>query len=255
MKSLSLIFGLAIAISTALWSHSALAQNAHSWVSNTGLDTNPCTLAQPCATFVAAYDVTNAGGEIICLNPGIFYSSTTTPFTIGHSLKIRCKGVHAGIDGEIVVAAGPTDKVVLNGLTIGAQGFPNCVQFNSGAFLYIFDSSLGGSSFCVRANSTTPNARVFIKGSTISGASQAGVLVNPAGSTVNIVSIVDSLLDSNGPIAVSLTTPGAILGLQSSILNGSPAAISLSGGASAYTVGGTNSVNGTFTFNGTIPLN
>jgi hypothetical protein len=130
------------------------------------------------------------------------------------------------------------------------------VRVNSGGFVYIIDSTIAnGYTNGVKLQSSTLNSRVFIKNSTFQGNTSSGVIVQPPGSTVNIVSVIDSLIDSSGPTAIQLTTSGAILGLQRSVLNGSPTAISLLNGANAFTVGGTNSVNGTFTFTGTIPLN
>jgi hypothetical protein len=238
-------------------SASALPGNSQSWVSPFGNDAAACTAAAACATLGVAIAATAAGGTVNCGSSGNFYPFQNT-LTITKSITINCKGVIAVFEGQIVVAAGATDKVVIQGLSMdGACNVCGAgVQVNSGGFVYIIDTTISnGYINGVRLLSTTPNARVFIQNSTIQGSFTSGVSVAPGGSTVNIVSIVNSLIDSNGSFAVKLAGAGAILGLQSSILNGSPAAISLSNGAQAYTVGGTNSVNGTFTFTGTIPLN
>jgi hypothetical protein len=45
---------------------------ANTWVSGVGDDTNPCTYADPCATFAQAISETAPGGEVDVLDPGDF---------------------------------------------------------------------------------------------------------------------------------------------------------------------------------------
>jgi hypothetical protein len=256
MKSLCIIFSFAFAALFSLAPQSASAQNLRSWVAGNGADNGVCTFSNPCATFGGAVAATAAGGTINCANSGSY--STPIGFTISKSITISCRGVAAGVDGAISISAGATDKVVLEGLLIDEHQILglNAITINSGGFVYLIDSTVqGAAGNGVLLQSTTPNARLFIQNSRIQGNAASGVTVSPAGSTVNILSVIDSLIDSNGPTGIKLTSSGAILGLQRSVLNGSPAAISLSNGANAFTVGGTNSVNGTFSFTGTIPLN
>src|SRR5262245_42597690 len=47
----------------------ATAQPARVFVAAQGLDTNPCTFAQPCRSFQKAHDTVAAGGEINALDP------------------------------------------------------------------------------------------------------------------------------------------------------------------------------------------
>ena len=47
----------------------AEAQPTRVFVAAQGLDTNPCTFAQPCRTFQKAHDTVAAGGEIDVLDP------------------------------------------------------------------------------------------------------------------------------------------------------------------------------------------
>jgi hypothetical protein len=238
-------------------SASALPGNSQSWVSPFGNDAAACTAAAACATLGVAIAATAAGGTVNCGSSGNFYPFQNT-LTITKSITINCKSVLSVFEGQITVAAGPTDRVVIQGLSMdGSCGtWVDGVRVNSGGFVYIIDSTIAnGYTNGVKLQSSTLNSRVFIKNSTFQGNTSSGVIVQPPGSTVNIVSVIDSLIDSSGPTAIQLTTSGAILGLQRSVLNGSPTAISLLNGANAFTVGGTNSVNGTFTFTGTIPLN
>jgi hypothetical protein len=192
-----------------------------------------------------------------CLNSGYYGSPSGLSLVINSSMTINCKGLVATINALVIDAAG-TDKIVLEGLYFDGNGTSaSGIDIGRVGFVYIIDSTIRNYTDAgVFFNGTTQNARLFIQNSTISGNGNSGVkVVPPSAITTNILSVVGSMIDSNGPTAIKLDGPLAILGLQNSILNGSPAAISLSNGAQAYTVGKTNSVNGTFTFTGTIPLN
>jgi len=95
----------------------AAAQATRTWVSGVGLDTNPCTRTAPCATFAFALTQTAAGGQINVLDPGAFGGVSIT-----QSITISAVGVEGGVSvlntNGIVLAAGPNDVVVLEGLDI-----------------------------------------------------------------------------------------------------------------------------------------
>src|SRR5438309_6023399 len=95
----------------------AHAQATRTWVSGVGDDANPCSRTAPCKTFAGAISKTAASGEINCLDPGGFGAVTITK-----ALSIRCVGVEAGVlvsgTNGIVVQAGTTDNVMLEGLDI-----------------------------------------------------------------------------------------------------------------------------------------
>src|SRR5689334_19511287 len=111
-----------IAALLASVAHDALAASQRTFVASTGVDTHPCTLAQPCRTFGAALAQTSAHGEIIVID-----SAGYGPVTINKSVSIVAPpGIYAGLtvfsgDG-ITVNAGASDTVVLRGLTINGQG-------------------------------------------------------------------------------------------------------------------------------------
>ena len=125
-----------MAMSFALAS-AAQATAARTWVSSAGLDGNTSTNCQrtaPCKTFVGAYSVTQAGGEIVALDVAGY-----GPLTITGPVSI------VGLEGGIVtvttgtvgftITAGPTDVVVLRNLQISATaGSSNTtgIQVNSG---------------------------------------------------------------------------------------------------------------------------
>jgi hypothetical protein len=80
-------FGLAlISAITAVIGAPAHAQNGsltRSFVSSSGVDGNPCTIIQPCATFARAYTMVSTNGIVAALDPGKYGSLTiASPVTI-----------------------------------------------------------------------------------------------------------------------------------------------------------------------------
>jgi hypothetical protein len=113
------------------------AQATRTWVSGVGDDANPCSRTAPCKTFAGAISKTAAGGEIDALDPGGFGAVTITKsiFIDGGS---ALAGVLVSGTNGIVVAAGPTDTVVLKNLDINGLGSStgtagiNGIEFLSG---------------------------------------------------------------------------------------------------------------------------
>jgi hypothetical protein len=65
----------------------AHAQPLRVYVSGFGLDTNPCTVTQPCRTFQQAHNTAAANGEIDVIDP-----SGYGPITITHGISIQAHG-------------------------------------------------------------------------------------------------------------------------------------------------------------------
>ena len=64
------IFIAALALAAVLPAIPAQATSlTRTFVSSAGMDTNPCTITQPCATFARAYTLTLANGIIAALDP------------------------------------------------------------------------------------------------------------------------------------------------------------------------------------------
>ena len=129
--------------------------------------------------------------------------------TITKAITIRSDHIEAGVlvsgTNGIVVAAGPTDSVILEGLDIDGVGAGlNGVNFISGAQLYVIKCAIRRFTQAgVNVASTTTNARAFINDSIINlnntGGASAGV--NIQGNS-NIVSILNTVIDNNGNIAI-----------------------------------------------------
>jgi hypothetical protein len=110
-------------IVTALASMSAHAQPTRVFVSGLGLDTNPCSVTQPCRTFQQAYNTVAANGEIQVLDPAGY-----GPLTITHGISIQGHGFGGSGLGicstcaAITISVTTSDPVTLNGLVLDGGG-------------------------------------------------------------------------------------------------------------------------------------
>src|SRR5437870_5965018 len=85
----------------------AQAQNPRTWVSGVGDDLSPaCSRTAPCKTFAAAIAVTNAGGEINCVDSGGFGT-----LTIIKAITVSCEVGTAGILGT---GGGSSVAIIIN---------------------------------------------------------------------------------------------------------------------------------------------
>jgi hypothetical protein len=136
---------VAIVLGVVLHAGFAQAQSDRTWVSHSGDDANTCAAASPCLTFAGAYAKTSAGGEIDVLDGGDF-----GPLQISHALTVANDGAGTAAitpagAAAIVVTAGPTDAVVLRGLTLHALNSPVAgVLFDTGASVRIDHCTIEG---------------------------------------------------------------------------------------------------------------
>src|SRR5438477_50162 len=134
MKSLFNMFAVFVVLLAC--STLAQAQATRTWVSGVGDDANPCSRTAPCKTFAGAISKTAGGGEINVLDPGGF-GAVTINKSITISSTFEAGVLVSGTNG-IIIIAGPTDTVVLEGLDIEGLGTGlNGVRFDSGALLVI----------------------------------------------------------------------------------------------------------------------
>jgi hypothetical protein len=179
----------------------AAATLQRTFVASTGNDANSCSIAAPCRGFTRAITQTSAGGEVIVLD-----SAGYGAVTITQSVSIIAPaGVYGGIsvfsDDGITVAAGPTDKVVLRGLTINGQGGINGIHVTSGNETYIEDCTVGNLGF----------AGILINGGTAVHIARTVARSNAHGvfadlSTATTLTLTDSVLTNN--IANGFTAGG-----------------------------------------------
>jgi hypothetical protein len=242
----SVLLSIASAILLTLLAMPAHAQATRTWVSGVGDDANPCSRTAPCKTFAGAISKTQAGGEINCLDPGGFGAITITK-----SITLFCEGVSNGgvlVAGTnaINVAAGATDKVVLDGLDIeglrgaGTPGI-NGVSITSGGAVYIIHCSIRDfSQSGINVASTTVKTRVFIKDSFIEN---NGSGVNVQGNAAATV-ISNTLIDGSDTFDAQATRGDTVALIRSTLTN-SPTGLNLMTGAVGILVGPSNVIEGT----------
>lgn len=227
------------------------AQATRTWVSGVGDDANPCSRTAPCKTFAGAISKTASQGEINVIDPGGFGAVTITK-----AITIRSDHVEAGVlvsgTNGIVVSAGPTDTVVLNGLDLDGVGTGlNGVNVISGATTYIINCAIRRfTQNGVNVVSSTTGSRVVIKDSAIS---LNGGGVNVQGNGVsNGVAVIDTLIDTNKNFGVQTNGTGNNVALASSVVAGGPVGISLLNGGTATSFGPSNVLAGSGTFTTTV---
>jgi hypothetical protein len=225
---------------------SARAQVQRTFVSGGGSDGNPCNRTAPCRTFGQAILGTSAGGEVIVLD-----SAGYGPFAITQAVSITAPpGVYAGIsvfsgDG-IDINAGPSDTVILRGLTINNQGssgsgivfnttgintggilrIESCIVsgfassgkggilFNGGGTLEVKDSALTGNYDGISvAPGGTGTAKAAIDNVRLEDNSSRGLVAHD----LSIVTVRNSLASGNGApgfFALSTVADGTQLNLE-----------------------------------------
>jgi len=199
MRIVLSLAALAVTLALPLTGSPAHAQNARSWVASFGSDGNPCTRAQPCATFAHALSQTNANGEINCVDQGDFGGLFITK-----SITIDCEDVQARLSASsgnvvVVVDAQPTDIVVLRGLDVSGT---SAVQMDFGIDVdepaivriekcVVHDTNFGGIR--IRSLNASQTTEVSISDTVVvnNGISQsgAGILITPqaAGNVMKVV--------------------------------------------------------------------
>lgn len=179
MKQRTTLLILIATVLAAAMSITAPAPAAtRTWIASNGLDTNPCTLAAPCATLQQAYSVTDAGGEINCLDAGSFGNG----LEITQSLTVSCEtgtaGVASAFFDDFIISTGPSDIVTLRGLDI-------------------IGSFVGSASTGIVLNGS--GGTVHIEKCLIHGFSSTGILVEQGGKTT--LTVTDTTLSDNGTTA------------------------------------------------------
>jgi hypothetical protein len=202
-------FAVGLALGVVLPAVSAQAQNARSFVSGHGLDSNACTLAAPCRTFQHAHDMTNASGEIDVLDRAGY-----GPVTINKAISIVNDGSIASVlvpsgGVGITINAMATDAISLRGLTIEGAGVGTTgIRFNSGKYLAVENCVIrhlngNGIEFFPSAASS-----FSASGSLVADNVFDGILVTPFG-TSDIKVIFDHVrTNNNGNAGILVSASG-----------------------------------------------
>lgn len=143
------------------------------FVSGTGSGT-ACTRTAPCASFLAAHDATDAGGQIICLDAGVF------PFaaTITKSITIDCSGTVGAVASAFRINA-PGGVVRLRGLSFRMDSVSNGVVFLDGAALFVENCTFTDNTASVGINfePRSGTAKLFVTNTTFMN--HEGIVIAP----------------------------------------------------------------------------
>jgi hypothetical protein len=248
----SILLALVCAMCVALFSMPANAQATRTWVSGVGDDANPCSRTAPCKTFAGSISKTAPGGEINCLDPGGFGALTITK-----AISIICgengeSGVLVSGTNGIVVQAGSTDHVILQGIDFEGLGTGlNGVLFNSGLALEIISCTIHDfTQNGVNVASSTAGARVLIKDTNISS-NTGGVNVQGAGGVTNIATIVNSFMLGNQNYDLQVTGGANFSGIANDTL---VTGLSIVGGGNILSFGPSSVIGGGTNPSSTLPF-
>ena len=265
MSIKKLALSLAVVAAICMAAQTGHAQNNRTFVSNTGVAGNTslgCSAASPCDTFANALSVTNAGGEINCLNNGDFEA-----VIISKAVTINCEGASSGgitassLTAIYVNTSGPVNLIGLdinganttggNGLLIQSSGvltIRNCKIHNfvtnggnGGAGIFFTPNSSGGNlvldhvlvadnSYGIIETSTTGAANTTVSNSNINNISSgAGIAVYVSGGTHAGATVEQTTLAFNGT-GLFAEGSGAVALLGGSTVVNNGTGVSNSGG-------------------------
>ena len=243
------VFGFALLSATAIVA-SAPAQAAGSltrtFVASTGVDSNPCTIAQPCATFQAAYNAVAANGIVAALDPGKY-----GPLNIYQPVTINGNGwaaITAPAQGTGISINAVLGNVTLNGLEIDGAGAAyygidytmyyggnlivnNCLLQN---FVEGNGYNGAGSGLAVIAEAQG-TANITVANTTFAYNGAAGIYYAGPTTYPNMNFIIDHVMaTANGSgidiVAASATGGSVLVAVSNSVLDNNGTGIALSGG-------------------------
>ena len=225
------------------------------FVSATGADTNPCTIALPCRSFAYALTLTDSGGEIVALNAAGYGA-----VAIDKSVTITTNsGFFAGIaasTGSAISVIAPGLNIVLRGLALNGIGATTGIAMSDAGTLTVENCIVSGFTgngisvtapatvrivdTIVRGNGTTAGDGIFVSGGStaslnnvkMSRNQRAGLAVNDNGAGTSTVSVVnsDSTANEYGFLAHRTSTGTARVAiLRSSAAGNSGAAVGVIG--------------------------
>jgi hypothetical protein len=247
-------------ILAALASLPAQAQPLRVFVSGQhGLDSNPCTVTQPCRTFQHAHDIAAANGEIDVLDPGGY-----GPLTITHGISVQAHGF-AGITqtcntcAAITISVTTSDPVSLNGLLLDGGGTGlNGINITSGPSVTILNSVVRHFAGGIVYGTSTNGSNLLVEDTVASDNTVTGIIINASGTnpkvTLNRITannnqfgvttvattttIVNSVLSNNG--VTGLQNDSGVTFLAKSVVSGNGTGVVVGGTVRSY---GDNYIN------------
>jgi len=237
-----------VAIVASAPAHAQNGTLTRSFVSSTGVDSNPCTITQPCATFAQAYTKIGANGIIAALDPGKY-----GPITIAGGVTINGNGwsaITAPIYGTGITINAGSDNVTLTGLEIDGAGdgydgivvnsagnltITNCVlkdfasgpnniaagiwmQPTSGTFIFTITNTTVSNVTYAGIFYQPPNGSAYTTGvidHVVVNKSFNGIFVDPvnASSSTTYIAISNSIVSNNSQNGINITAGSALVRL------------------------------------------
>jgi hypothetical protein len=170
-----------------------------------GLDTNPCTVTQPCRTFQQAFNTMRLNGEIDVLDPGGYGPLNIT----GGGINIQAHGFGgitqpASCAGCAAISVNVTNgnPVTLNGLLLDGAGLGWAgIYITEGSSVTILNSVVHHFQFGIAHGSITNGANLLIEDTVASDNADTGISVGPTGS--NATSTLNRITANNNQIGVA----------------------------------------------------
>jgi hypothetical protein len=218
------------------------------FVSSSGVDTNPCTVAAPCATFAHAYTLTGASGSIAALDPGKY-----GPLTITYPVTVNGNGwaaITAPAQGNGITINAGSGNVILTGLEIdGAGAAYNGIVFNSGNSLTVsncivkdFISADGTSGNGIMIAPTSGTIDFTIVNTVALNNASAGIHYLPASGSAAATGAIDHVTVANNAIGMAVDLSGASGGSAAVTISNSVANNNTADGVVTASATGTVSV-------------
>ena len=205
------------------------------FVSGHGLDTNPCSVTQPCRSFAAALLTLSPNGEVVALD-----SAGYGTLTIGQPATfVAPLGVHAGISATagdaVTVNVAVAGAVNLRNLYINSQGASNGINFIAGSELSIEHCVVSGFSSRDILISVTPpagNAHVKIFDTIVKDSGDSGISADTPLPNNLLVSIDRSHIDGN--LSDGIVTDRAEVAVSNSVADSNGTGVHLRGAGRAF---------------------
>jgi hypothetical protein len=199
----------------------AQAQNGsltRSFVSSSGVDSNPCTVTQPCATFAQAYTKVGANGIIAALDPGKY-----GPLTITGGVTVNGNGwaaITAPATGiGILIQAQASDSVTLNGLEIdGASGAQYGIQIDTAGNVAIENCNVQNVESGIM--SFTGAVNFYIANTIVANSSSVGIRFS-TNSAMNAIGTIDRVTILNDSYGIDLDASDATSGTAKIVISNS----------------------------------
>lgn len=116
------VMAMGLFLSSLSFTVTARADDSRSYISPSGSDNRPCTRAQPCRSFDGALAKTDAGGEIMAMETGVYDSTTITKSITLAAAPGADVAIRVSTGNAVTIAANPGDAVVLRGLRLVGPG-------------------------------------------------------------------------------------------------------------------------------------